>query len=229
MEDIRIIGLDADDTLWECGAFYAEVEEAFCELISERTGIPAEEIGFCLDEVEAGNMPVLGYGAKAMTISLIETAIAKHPEIKGDDILKCIKLGKSLLESPVRMHENVESTIKKLAKNYRIVIITQGDLTEQRRKFEISPLSKDIEFIVVPEKNANVYSEILKNNGIQPNQFLMVGDSPKSDILPVIEMGGYAAYLPASKTWSLEVFGLKPSERLVQIAEFKDLLKLLKH
>lgn len=228
MDDIRVIAFDADDTLWECGAYYADVQERFCDLICRRLGCEFDIVSAKFDDIEARNMPILGYGAKAMTISMIETAVTLNPKTSSEDILKIIELGESLLDMPVGMLKDVESTIKKLSRRYRIMIITQGDILEQKRKFDKSPLSRDIEFIVVPEKTADSFFEILKRNNIHPNNFLMVGDSPKSDILPVIELGGYAAYLPSSKTWSLEVFGLVESERLIQLKELRNLLTLLK-
>ena len=226
--NIQCIGLDADDTLWECGKFYAGVENGFKNLIADNSSWSLLDIQNRLNQFEAKNMEALGYGAKAMTISMIETAFDINPAMPGNVILKIIELGKSLLATPVHMLPHVEDTIRELQKRFRVVIITQGDLREQNRKFDLSPIPKNIGYFVLSEKTPANYLRLLKQEDIDPSHFLMVGDSPKSDIYPVIEIGGYAAWLPSSGTWAHEIQTKKAEQRHFELSNIQELLTLLK-
>lgn len=223
--DVECIGLDADDTLWENEKFYHNAELQLQKLMEYKA--PADEVYRILFETESGNMECLGYGAKAMTISMIEAAIRIDPEITPDKILQITEFGKELLKVPTQLFGGVLSTVRKLQKKYRVIIVTKGELNEQIRKIRNSPFKNSTEYYVLETKTVDSYSELLKRLSINPKKFMMVGNSPKSDILPILHMGGRAVYIPQMSTWAHELEDLPPSSRLSVLKSFKELTKIL--
>ncbi len=222
---IECIGLDADDTLWENEAFYLGAEQCLVETMSYCA--PQADILSSLYETESGNMERLGYGAKAMTISLVETAIKLDPKVSSDKILRIIDSGKHLLDVPTELFPNVLKTIRALEKKYRIVIITKGELNEQNRKIRNSPFRKSMEYYVLENKTKEIYRSLFKQLSIDIKRFVMVGNSPKSDILPILELGGRAVYIPQSATWAHEMVELPESTRLRTLKHFGELSDVL--
>ena len=225
LENIRCIGFDADDTLWENELFYAEAEEGFINVMkySDKSDLSFDYLA----RTEEKNMACLGYGAKAMTISMIEAAIAMDPNIPSDKILKLIEVGKKLFAVPTEMRPHAAEVLHALQKRYRVVIITKGELNEQQRKFNNSPLDKNIDYFVLDNKNTATYRNLLKREKIDIDSFLMVGNSPKSDILPILDLGGYAAHIPSNVTWVHEQGILPEHPRLLKPKNLREILDLL--
>lgn len=220
-QGIQCIGFDADDTLWENGLFYGKVQTDFQDLLSESEFSNIEDI---FTQIEIKNMDTLGYGAKAMTISMIETAIAVNPNLSTDVILKIIDIGKTLFKVPIIMFPGVLETIEQLKKSYRVVIITKGELNEQQRKFDLSPLDKSMDYFILDNKDKASYQRLLNHENINIEHFMMVGNSPKSDILPILELGGWAAYIPHCATWTLEHAVLPEHPKLITLKNMIELL-----
>jgi len=221
LKGIQCIGFDADDTLWENGFFYGKAVTDFLDLFDQPEVEPIEAE---FVKIEEKNMETLGYGAKAMTISMIETAIAIDPHISHQALLHIIDIGKSLFEVPIKMFPGALETIEKLKTKYRVIIITKGELNEQQRKFDLSPLDKSLDYFILDTKTKESYERLLKHENIDISKFMMVGNSPKSDVLPILELGGWAAYVPNGETWTLEHAILPDHKRLLELDNIQDLL-----
>lgn len=198
---IKTIAFDADDTLWINEPIFIQTEEKCQEIISRYT-----EVAGIKDEiyaVELNNLKLFGYGVKGFTLSMIETAIElTEGKISGAEIQELIDLGKGMLKHPVHLLAGVESTIKQLSENYELLIITKGDLFDQESKIARSGLADYFNHIeIVSEKTTDAYEYIIKRYAIDKDGFLMVGNSLKSDILPVCEIGGNAIHIPYQSTW----------------------------
>jgi putative hydrolase of the HAD superfamily len=202
---IRAIAFDADDTLWVNEPFFRRAEQEFCELM--KAHLPAEACNKLLFEVEMQNLPLYGYGIKPFTLSLIEAAIrfsdGKVPIAVIDTL---IERGKQMLKEPVEVLEGVEDTLKQLNGDYRLVMATKGDLLDQERKLIKSGLERYFHHIeIVSDKTERQYSKLVKHLDVRPEEFLMVGNSVKSDILPVLNIGAHAFHIPFHTTWQHEV------------------------
>jgi len=204
MKDIKVIGFDADDTLWECSIYFKEVESVFCSLLSDY--LSPDELVQVLFRTEEKNMPLYGYGVMAYTLSLIETAIEVSHEKVPVSVLKTIlESGRQLLQKPVTLCPGAVEVIPLLNKVYQLVLVTKGDLLDQERKLKSSGLTSYFHHIeIVSEKHSQHYARLLQAFNIQPSEFLMVGDSLKSDILPVVKLGANAVHIPHPSTWKYE-------------------------
>ncbi len=206
LTEIKVIAFDADDTLWVNETFFREAENQFCELMSDFA--PRDIAYRCLFKTEIGNLPRYGYGIKPFTLSLIEAAIElSEGRVRIAQIEQIIQIGKQMLEKPVELMPGIEHTLERLAKKYRLVMATKGDLVDQERKLMKSGLEKYFHHIeIVSDKTPKHYLKLVRHLDIQPNEFLMVGNSPKSDILPVLEIGAFAFHVPFHTTWEHEAF-----------------------
>ncbi len=204
-DNINIIGFDADDTLWKNEPHYRKTEKELCYLLQNY--LPADKVSEILFQTEMANLKLLGYGAKSFILSLIETAIKISGEkISASEIQKIINLGKSLIDQPIDLLPDVENVLTSLYNHYKLIIITKGDLLDQETKLAKSGLKKYFHHIeIVSDKNSKVYSEILRKLNINPIEFLMVGNSLKSDILPITNIGAFGIYIPYHTTWQHEV------------------------
>lgn len=228
-DDIKAIAFDADDTLWENQPFFDEVEEKFCSLLSEYGG--CGHIREELFKTEMKNMEELGYGAMAFTMSMIETALM----VSGNSVPACkiseiYALGRSLLRIPATPMEGVEETLCMLDSYgaFRLIVITKGDMLDQRRKLERSGLKSLFDHVeIVSDKDENTYLRISDSMGIVPSELLMVGNSFKSDIAPVLQIGGYGAYIPFRSTWQHEQADEYEHPRLLRLESFSELGDLL--
>jgi putative hydrolase of the HAD superfamily len=200
----RSIGFDADDTLWHNENIFERVHERYCALLARHHD--AEAVRRALHATEMRNLELYGYGIKGFMLSSIETAIElTRGALSADEVRGILSLGRGMLEHPVELLEGAEAAIRALAPAYRLHLITKGDLRDQERKLAKSGLAGRFESIdIVSEKNAGVYERILRRHGIEPADFLMVGNSIRSDILPVLELGGAAVHVPYRITWSHE-------------------------
>jgi putative hydrolase of the HAD superfamily len=202
-----LIGIDGDDTLWHNERDYVEARERFAQVIA-RCGVPVnqEELTEAVNQTELQNIQFYGYGVSSFVLSLIETAIAlTDGRITGRDIAELLVVAKSMLTSEVELFEGAREALGALSADYPLALITKGDLLHQRSKLERSGLGPHFRHVeVVSHKTPEVYRAILARHGVEPSRFLMVGNSPRSDILPVLDLGGSAVHVPAALSWSHE-------------------------
>ncbi|MEM7118248.1 MAG: HAD family hydrolase [Chloroflexota bacterium] len=198
---IKIIAFDADDTLWVNETHFNDVQAQFSELFSRYAS--EEAIGAQLYEVEKENLRLFGYGAKGFILSLIETAVQlTNGSISGHDVQKIIDLGKELLARPVQLVDGVPHVLDSLDEDYALMVLTKGDLFDQESKLARSGLAKYFHHVeIVSEKRPDTYRDILNRYGVEPHEFVMIGNSLRSDILPVLEIGAYAIHVPFHSTW----------------------------
>ncbi len=198
---IDVIAFDADDTLWHNEGLFVASQGKFKQLLTNYHS--AEWIERKLYETEARNLAHFGYGIKGFTLSMIETAIElTEGRITGKEIEKIIGFAREMLSAPVELLDGVLETIPLVASNYELMMITKGDLFDQEGKIARSGLGDYFSRIeIVREKDKSVYEAIAHRYNIAPERFLMVGNSLKSDILPVVQMGGRAVYIPYQTTW----------------------------
>jgi putative hydrolase of the HAD superfamily len=226
---LSMIALDADDTLWHNETHYLEANTKLKQLLKSYQS--PERIAQKLGEMETRNIRHYGYGIKSYTLSMIEAAIElTDGQIHGSEIRKIIELGQEMLSAEVALFEHTEETLANLASHHDLMLITKGDLLEQGSKIDRSGLKKYFRHVeIVQDKTAEDYRRLLERYGISPDQFLMVGNSLKSDILPVIEIGGRAVYIPYQHTWAHEnaVEGETPGHRYYEIAHLGQLSELI--
>ncbi len=229
---ISLIGLDGDDTLWHSESHFVTTEESLAALLAPYAN--GHDLRARMIEAERRNLRLFGYGVKGFTLSMIETAIeVSDAAVPASVIQDIIEHGKALLDHPVELLDGVEEVVGELAHEHRLVIITKGDLFHQEAKVASSGLSELVAGVeIVAEKDHATYERVLDRYGVRPDEMLMVGNSVKSDILPVIELGGYAAHIPYHVTWELEKMEPPDLEHprfwaLGSIAELPDLVASL--
>ncbi len=205
LSKIKVIAFDADDTLWENEMLFRDAEERFCVLMKDF--IDAETCNRRLFAMEMKNLSRYGYGIKPFILSLIEAALEfSEGKVSNHIIEQLIDLGKEMLEAPVVLLEGIEDSLKELSKKYRLVMVTKGDLLDQERKLLKSGLEPFFHHIeIVSDKTPRQYLKLIKHLDVEPSQFLMVGNSLKSDILPVLEVGAYGIHIPFRTTWEHEM------------------------
>ena len=198
---IRVIAFDADDTLWVNETYFREAEEKFASLLEDF--LPQHTIMKELYRTEIGNLGLYGYGIKGFILSMIETAL----RISGEKmpialVEKIIRIGQEMLEKPVDLLPGVKDVLQSLQGKYQIVLATKGDLVDQERKLQKSGLEGYFHHIeIMSEKRESDYKKLIVRLDIQATEFAMIGNSLKSDILPVLELGGYGIHVPFHTTW----------------------------
>lgn len=200
----KIIAFDADDTLWHNEPYFDAAQERFCELFQDYAS-HQEILGLILNH-QVNNLPLYGFGIKAFTLSMIETALqlTQH-QISGKGIEQIIAIGKELLQKPVELLPNITEVLEQLQGKYKLVVATKGDLKDQHRKLHDSGIGAYFHHIeVMSDKTELDYQKMLTRLDCLPNDFLMIGNSLKSDILPVLNMGGHAIHIPYHTTWAYE-------------------------
>jgi putative hydrolase of the HAD superfamily len=204
MSTLSAIGFDADDTLWQNEQFYRLTERRLTELLAEHA--EAGDISRRLLEAEKRNLEFYGFGIKGFTLSMIETAIeVTEGRAPAAVIQEILASGRELLRHPVETLPHVRETLEQLAGNYRIILITKGDLFDQERKLAQSGLGELFDAVeIVSDKNASTYQRVFSRHGDGPGRSMMVGNSLKSDVVPAIEAGSWGVYVPHDLTWSLE-------------------------
>jgi len=205
---IEVVGLDADDTLWHDEPLFLDISARFHRLVEQ---YPVEigganSIETALVARERSNLELFGYGVKAYTLSLIETAIfITQGRISAYDIRQIINWGKEMLAHPVELLDGVEEVVPQLAQEYRVLVITKGDLWNQEAKIARSGLEEHLEGVeVVAEKDVATYARVLSRHGVKPETFVMVGNSLRSDVAPPLELGARAVHIKYPATWVLE-------------------------
>jgi putative hydrolase of the HAD superfamily len=203
-QNIKVIGFDADDTLWVNETYFREAEEAFVKLLSEYE--TPNKIDQELFKVEMKNLKLYGYGVKAFILSMVEAALdLSNNTISYQSIEKILNIGKDMIDKPVELLDGVEDVLKTISKKYRLILATKGDLLDQERKLEKSGLTKYFHHIeVLSDKKEENYSKLLNHLDINPSEFLMVGNSLKSDILPLVNIKANAIHVPFHTTWAHE-------------------------
>lgn len=196
---------DADDTLWINETFFRETEQKVCELLSEYAG--KEECLRTLYEKEAQNLAIYGYGIKGFMLDMIETGLQlSDNRITADCIEQIILLGKEQLTHPVELLDGVKETLRKLSQHYRLALATKGDLLDQERKIKLSGVAEYFDHIeIMSDKTDIAYRKLFTSLNVQPENVMMVGNSMKSDILPILKLGGSAVYIPFYTTWIHEM------------------------
>ena len=199
-----VIGFDADDTLWHNESIFEKTHERYRALLAHYHA--AATVDRTLFATEMRNLELYGYGVKGFTLSAIETAIQLTAgKIRADEIQHLIDLGREMLAHPVELLEGVEEMLAALTARHRLLLITKGDLRDQERKLAKSGLAPHFRHVeIVSEKNELTYAEILRRHGIAARHFLMVGNSLKSDILPILALGGAGVHVPYHLTWAAE-------------------------
>jgi len=227
--NIQSIAFDADDTLWVNEPLFRDAEARFCELLA-----PYVETAACnkkLFDFEMQNLPLYGYGIKPFVLSLIEAAIKlSDGNVSNTIILQLIDLGKDLLQAPVEVLDGVEDTLQQLkAKEYQLVVATKGDLLDQERKLIKSGLADYFHHIeIVPDKKPKHYQKLVNHLDIVPEQFLMIGNSIKSDILPVLDIGAWGFHIPFHTTWEHElVYEEIEHPKFREFSTVSDIIELL--
>jgi putative hydrolase of the HAD superfamily len=200
-----VIAFDADDTLWHNESLYTATQDRFKQLLSRYRSM--DGIDQVLYETEMRNLQYYGYGIKSFTLSMIETAVElTDGQIRGREIREIIGFAREMLNAPVQLLEGVEEAIHTLSEFNQLMIITKGDLFDQEAKIARSGLAEYFTYVeIVSQKTEDTYKALQAKYNIHPEHFLMVGNSLKSDILPVLALGGQAVYIPYHTTWAHEV------------------------
>lgn len=214
MKDIKVIAFDADDTLWVNETIFTTTQQRFKEIVGKY--VSTETLGDKLYGFEIRNLKIFGYGIKGFMLSMIETAIElSGGNITGTEVQQIIDLGKVMLDHPVEILPNVEETLQILQPDYTLMLITKGDLFDQESKIARSGLADYFNQVeILSEKDEATYQRVLKRNNIAPEEFLMVGNSLKSDIVPICNIGARAVYIPFHTTWAHEIVGVDASANL---------------
>ncbi|HEY3372576.1 MAG TPA: HAD family hydrolase [Prolixibacteraceae bacterium] len=229
LKQIKVIGFDADDTLWVNEPYFQDAGKQFCRLLKpyiHDMEITAKE----LFKTEINNLGLYGYGVKAFILSMIETAIRiTGGKIKGEEIGSILEMGNAILNMPITLLDDVETVLKKLQPHYLFILVTKGDLLDQERKLQMSGLINYFHHIeIVSDKHEDNYRKLLMHLNIKPEEFLMVGNSVKSDILPVINIGAQAIHVPFEVTWQHEIIhDLDGANNFATISRLSELLKIL--
>jgi putative hydrolase of the HAD superfamily len=220
----RCIGFDADDTLWHNENIFERVQKRYFDLLARYHD--AETVMKTLQATETRNLELYGYGIKGFMLSAIETAIeVSGGKVSPEELRELLSLGREMLNHPVELLEGAQEALEALAGRYPLLLITKGDLRDQERKLGKSGISDGFQWIeIVSEKNKGTYERILRRHGIDPAGFLMVGNSIKSDILPVLALGGAGVHVPYRITWALEHAETPPaSDRFFQATSLREL------
>ncbi len=202
--EIDLVAFDADDTLWVNEPYYREAEKQVVDLLKQYTLESAIEDKLYRTQIR--NLPHFGYGAKGFTLSLLESAIELSSErISAQHIRNIIEIGKSLVRDRIDLLPHVDRILPELAQRYPLMLLTKGDLLDQEQKLARSQLQHCFTMVnVVTEKDEQTYQRILEQHSIQPERFIMIGNSLRSDILPVVAIGGHAVHIPYHTTWHHE-------------------------
>lgn len=203
-KDIKVIGFDADDTLWVNETYFRDAELEFAKLLGAYE--TANKIDQELFKKEMDNLELYGYGVKGFVLSMIEMALEiSNYNVSNKTIEAILNIGKDMINKPVELLDGVEDVLKVLSKNYRLILATKGDLLDQERKLEKSGLIDYFHHIeVLSDKKESNYSKLLNNLDINPSNFLMIGNSLKSDILPLVNIKSHAIHVPFHTTWAHE-------------------------
>jgi putative hydrolase of the HAD superfamily len=228
-KDIKVIAFDADDTLWTNETYFREAEEAFAGLLSQYE--TKSEIDKALFKTEIKNLAIYGYGIKGFVLSMIECALAlSNQKLPQETIQKILDIGKEMLEKPIELLDGVEEVLQRLQGKYRLIVATKGDLLDQERKLEKSNLLKYFHHVeVMSDKKEKDYLKLVKHLDIMPAEFLMIGNSLKSDVLPLLNINASAVHVPFYTTWVHEEIPLEAQQKIdyITLVNIKELITLI--
>jgi putative hydrolase of the HAD superfamily len=231
MSRFDVIAFDADDTLWHNERLFLDAQARFTALLAQYH--PAEWVAARLYETEMRNMQHFGYGIKAFALSMIETALdLSEQRISGEDVRAILDTAKQMLAADVDLVEHAPGILGALSRRYPLMVVTKGDLRDQHAKMARSGLALHFQHVeVVTEKSRGDYEGLLRRHGLTPERFVMVGNSLRSDILPVLALGGTAIYVPHPHTWAYEAAEAPPASpryhEIAQLTQLPDLLETL--
>ncbi|MCJ8210461.1 HAD family hydrolase [Mucilaginibacter sp. RS28] len=228
MHQIKVVAFDADDTLWVNESYFRDTEKAFCELLQEYLSLHSLEKELLKTEIE--NLTLYGYGVKGFVLSMIETALKVSDGTCGTEVIeKILQLGKNLLNEPIQLLPEVEAVLQQLYGKYRLVVATKGDLLDQERKLRKSELTNYFHHIeIMSEKDDANYLKLVKHLDIRPEELVMIGNSLKSDVIPVLNIGGHAIHVPYHITWIHEqIEHTIENERFKTVTQLHEVLSCL--
>jgi len=227
---IELVAFDGDDTLWHNESVFSMTQERFRELMQPYVkGVDLDDRLFA---TEMRNLRLFGYGVKAFTLSMIETAIElSDARVTAEEIASILHAGRSMLEHPVELLDGVVDAIERVSAQHPVMLITKGDLFDQESKLARSGLGDRFESVEnVSEKDERAYERILERRGVDPGQFVMIGNSARSDVVPTLALGAWAVHVPYPLTWAHETIdesALATHERYRRITSLSDLPSVL--
>lgn len=227
-ENPVVIAFDADDTLWENETYFAQAEQEFTGLLEDF--LPRHTVARELLKTEIDNLPLYGYGIKAFMLSMVETAIRiTDGKIAAPVVERILRIGREMLDKPVVLLDGVTTVLDALKGKYKLVLATKGDLLDQERKLHKSNLEGYFHHIeIMSEKKEADYRKLIRHLDIKPSQFMMIGNSLKSDVMPVINLGGTGVHVPFHTTWELEKIEVElKSDRFFPLTTLKEVIDLL--
>ena len=229
MMNPKIIAFDADDTLWHNEPYFDEAQERFCVLFQDYAS--SQEIFGLILNHQIKNLPLYGFGIKAFTLSMIESALElTNHKISGQNIEKVIQIGKDLLQKPVELLPNITEVLEELKGSHKLIVATKGDLKDQHRKLHDSGIGAYFHHIEVMSDKAELdYEKMLGRLDCKAQDFLMIGNSLKSDVLPVLNIGGHAIHIPYHTTWEYEKIDFEiEHDNFKSFTNITEILPLLK-
>jgi len=232
MPTIDLIALDADDTLWHTEYYYRQAQNHFVTLLAAYH-VPEQTALDVLHRIEISNLTSFGYGIRGFTLSMIEAAVeVTGGQVRGSDIQSIVDIGRGMTTHEIRLLPGVEETLESLSKGHRLMLITKGDALDQQSKVDRSGMSGYFRWIeIIPDKTPQAYADILKRHDIPADRFVMVGNSPRSDIVPVLDLGGWAVHVPYEMTWAHEAAVELPeySRRYFEISHIDQLCDVIRN
>lgn len=225
---IKVIGFDADDTLWVNETYFRETEEKFADLLEGYE--TKNKIDQELFRMEMKNLELYGYGIKGFVLSMVESALElSNNTVSQATLGEILSLGKRMIKHPVELLEGVKEVLEQLNGKYRLIVMTKGDLLDQERKIKRSGLSKYFHHVeVLSDKKEENYLNLLENLEVDVREFLMIGNSLKSDVLPILNIGAQAVHVPFHTTWQHEEVKIKEDDfNYLKINKLKDILNYL--
>lgn len=226
--NISVIGFDADDTLWVNETYFRETEEQFATLLEGYE--TKNKIDQELFKMEMKNLELYGYGIKGFMLSMVESALEiSNNNVSQATITKILNLGKKMIEHHVELLDGVKEVLEELSNEYRLIVLTKGDLLDQERKLEKSGLSKYFHHVeVLSDKKEENYLNLLNHLEIDVKEFLMIGNSLKSDVLPLLNIGANAVHVPFHTTWQHEEVSVEDQKsNYLTIHKLTDILQYL--
>lgn len=210
---IDLIGFDADDTLWENERHYAEARAEFNAVLAAHRPAISGDLEEQVEATERRNIPYYGFGVTSFVLSLIETAVqVTGGQVSGAEIGRLLDIAKRMISAEVELFDQVEETLADLYGSWPLVLITKGDLLHQQAKVDRSGIGRYFDAVeVVADKTPEIYGGILRRHGVAPERFIMVGNSMRSDVLPVVALGGRGVYVPARSEWAYELEHAEPT------------------
>jgi putative hydrolase of the HAD superfamily len=224
---LTAIGLDADDTLWQNERFFAMTQDHFADLLRDHSD--KDHLMERLLQSERRNLPHYGFGIKGFTLSMIETAIEiTDGKVPASVIGEILDAGRDMLSHPIELLPQVEQTLETLKKDFKLILVTKGDLLDQERKLAQSGLRDHFDAIeIVSDKTAPTYAQIVARHGTGADQGLMAGNSMASDVVPMIDAGGWGVFIPHDLTWAIE--HAEPPRKTARYAQISQLADLSEH